>query len=301
MSIKTKNNKLSLFSEFLNELFEKMDDCTIDYAVLRNYEGFPEISYDLDLLVADFGSFLKAACAAADGAGWKLAKKIQKSSSLNLYFVNLYSDSILAAHLDSVSPLTWVGLEIVNLEVLKGRRLYRNSFYILQPGSEAAMTLIKSLLFDKKIKEKYKARLPDLVRSDRLSFCKALEPCFGLKLTEILANLTCQGDWDRIETLTSNLRFGAALRALRRDPVAQFGRWIAALLGYLMKLFRPSGLFVVFMGPDGSGKSTLAGSLRHHLKPLFPISRYFHGHFAILPRLRNLGRACGTQTPRGVS
>jgi thymidylate kinase len=48
---------------------------------------------------------------------------------------------------------------------------------------------------------------------------------------------------------------------------------------------------LVLIGPDGSGKTTVAGYLAAYLNSLFSQVRYFHGHFQILPRLRDLAPA----------
>jgi thymidylate kinase len=56
-------------------------------------------------------------------------------------------------------------------------------------------------------------------------------------------------------------------------------------------------LFVVLIGPDGSGKSTVADGLQQLLAPLFSKPRYYHGHFGILPRLRDLARLINFRKP----
>jgi thymidylate kinase len=93
------------------------------------------------------------------------------------------------------------------------------------------------------------------------------------------------------------MRRQAVIRALKHEPLAQLGRGAAFLWWNLVKFFRPSGLFVVLIGPDGSGKSTVSKGLQTYLNPLFQGSKYFHAHFKNLPRLRDLLRHLGFKAP----
>lgn len=279
---------------FFTNLFTSLQEAGVAYAVMRNYEGLPEqLGHDVDLLVADLIGFEKLAKRAARAAGWQLVRKLEKFSFLSLFFSRRQDQQLYAVQLDAWSPFTWKGLEIVSTETLRERNLYRNLFYILPPGAEGALSLISHLIYHGKVKEKYKARIPGLVRSDPEAFAAALGPCLSRTLTKTLADLAGQGRWPEIEALAPHLRRQALWRGLRRQPLGQIGQILAFAWGHARNLWRPSGLFLVLIGPDGSGKSTISGKLRPLLQPLFTDTRYYHGHFMILPRLRDLGRLAG--------
>jgi thymidylate kinase len=269
--------------------FDILGGQNIPYAVMRSYAGLPEkIDHDVDVLVEDLPSFETATREAASETGWIIVRRVQKYSFLSLYFVCPGIDPLAIIQIDAWSPFSWKGIELVSQEVLKERRLYRGHFYILPPGAEAAISLIKNLVYHGKIQEKYKSSMPAMVGADRASFCLALASSLGGQLAEQLSGLTSQGDWHRIEALAPQLRRCAIKRAFLTRPFRQLGRWSAFFSGHVLKFFHPTGLFIVLIGPDGSGKSTVSQGLQRLFKPLFTRTRYFHSHFAVLPRLRDL-------------
>lgn len=298
MNVVSSNEKSSRKeNNFIKQLFNKLNSTEVNYAVLRNYERLPEQGgYDIDILAAELAAFEKAIRDAANTTDSMIVKQIKKYTSLNLLVSPRNTERFTVTHLDVVSPFTWRGIILTPVEVLEEKRFYKDCCYILPSGVEAGITLIKSLFFDKLIKEKYKQSLPDMVRAERELFCQTLTPCLGRDMSEQLANLTARSEWDRVEGLTPQLQRLAIVRALAQ-PLAQLGYWLAAVHSYVAKLWHPSGLFVVLMGPDGAGKSTVAEGLRSTLQPLFPYNRYFHGHFGILPRLRKIGRLVGLMPP----
>ena len=274
---------------FLRLLFKKLPEAGVSYAVLRNYEGLPAaVDHDVDLLVSDLGLCEDAVRAAVGEAGWTLVRKVWRYSFQSFYCCYVHSPDLPIIQLDAWSPFTWKGMVLISPEVLRRRHQHPNGFDILSPGAEAAVSLIKNIVYHGEVQEKYKPLIPDMVRGDRASFFQALEGPFGADLTERLFLLSCRADWDGIEALAGALRRTLSLRALGREPLAQLKRWLAFLRGHVAKFFRPSGMFVVLIGPDGSGKSTVAQGLQQSLGQLFAGVRYYHGHFEILPRLRDL-------------
>jgi thymidylate kinase len=63
------------------------------------------------------------------------------------------------------------------------------------------------------------------------------------------------------------------------------GRWAGDLCRKTRRFFRPTGFFVVLVGPDGCGKSTVAGLLQQRLARSFRRTWRFHWRPGLLPRL----------------
>ena len=279
---------------FLKKLFQNFGESGFAYAVLRNYEGLPEsIDHDLDLLVSDLRLFEGAVRNAAEGGDWTLVRKVQRYAFMSVFCVRPDAADFPVVQVDAWSPFTWKGMVLISPEVLRHRHQHPNGFDILSPGAEAAVSLIKNLIYHEKVQEKYKPLIPAMARGDRGGFFQALEGPFGAALTRRLYDLAGRGDWAGIEALAGELRCTLALRAVRRQPLTQLGRWLAFLWGHGAKFFQPTGMFVVLIGPDGSGKSTVAQGLQVFMKRLFAGVRYYHGHFEILPRLRDLAGRLG--------
>jgi thymidylate kinase len=280
-------------------LFKKLEAEGVAYAVIRNYEGLPErIGHDVDLLVDNLPLFEKAALEVAANAQWKIARRLRRHSTLSLFFWSPPNNVKIIVKIDAIAPFTWKGIELISQEVLKKKHRHEKGFFILPPGAEAAMSVIKGAVYHGKVDEKYKPLIPPMVRTDPESFHLALDRCFGHGLTEKLVELACREDWRNIEKLTSKLRRKAILRAFGRQPKVQLYHCFNFFWRHLRKFFHPTGGFIVLIGPDGSGKSTVANGLKQQLWPLFDDYRYFHGHFEILPRLRDLAQLVGLkETP----
>jgi thymidylate kinase len=187
----------------------------------------------------------------------------------------------------------WKGIPLASHDLLEKHRVWRRDLYILQPGVEAAISLTKNLLYQGTVLEKYRLGLPEMARLDQDGFVETLEQSFGKQLTGKLYDLTCRGEWNRIEAMTGELRQAAVKNVITHQPLTQSGRWLVYLWWNLWKFFRNNGLFVVLIGPDGSGKSTTAAGLRKYLTPLFQGTRYYHFRFEIIPRLRDLAKSFG--------
>jgi thymidylate kinase len=80
-------------------------------------------------------------------------------------------------------------------------------------------------------------------------------------------------------------------RRLLRHPFLYIRRWQLHVLRVIGRLARPTGYFVVIVGPDGSGKSTIAAALGEQLERAFRHVWQFHWRPQLLPRLSRGGTA----------
>jgi len=280
--------------QLLREIFTGIHQKGLVYAVLRNYGGLPEQpGRDVDILTNDFDKFQQVIEQVAEKAGYFVRIFRRYDCLEKFHLISEVPGGFDVLEIDVGWDIRWKGLPLIPSDLLDHQRLWRGEFYTLRPGPEAAISLFKDLIYHGIVKEKYQAVITDMIRTDRDGFLKALALTFGLPLVSEVAEFCSQGDWGRIEALLPQLRRQAVIRTLRRQPLAQLGRWATFLWWNLLKFFRPSGKFVVLVGPDGSGKSTVSAGLQKCLSPLFQGNRCFHAHFKYLPRLRDLARLLG--------
>jgi thymidylate kinase len=282
----------------LAEFFSQLEQQGIVFAILRNYEGLPEKpGRDIDLLTADFAALKKVILQVFPGAGFRVRIFRRYDSLVKFQLLRWGPEGLEVVEIDGIWAIRWRGIPLVPQDILQDRQLAKNCIYTLPPGTEAAISLIKHLIYQRSVQERYQPVLPGMAQKDPEGFQKALEQCFGDQLATKLWELTCQGAWQRLAALVPQLRKTAILRALKHNPVGQFQLWAGFLWWNFWKFFRPRGLFVVLIGPDGSGKSTIASNLEAYLRPLFQGTKYFHFNFGILPRLRDLMRHLGVEVP----
>jgi thymidylate kinase len=280
--------------EFLEELFSQLKREGIVYAVMRNYEGLPEKpGRDIDLLTTGFSQLVAVLKDSSRQAGYSLRIFRRYDGMVKFHLVRWRQEGLEVLEIDVQWSIRCKGITLVSPNLLPTFRVLKGVFFILRPGAEAAISLTKELMYHGAVPAKYKPQLAAMARSDREGFITALKECFGDGLVTKLFDLTCQSDWQGIEALVPQLRGNAILRAIKHAPFGQMCRWLSFLRWNLMKFFRPSGRFVVLIGPDGSGKSTISKKLERYLQPLFQGSCYFHGHFMIIPRLRDLAKLLG--------
>ena len=287
-----------VISQLLGKLFASLNNAGIRYAVLRNHEGLPaRPGRDIDFLTADFRQFKKILLQSAAEEGFRVLTFRRYSGMTKFHLVRFQADAIRIVEIDLAWSCRWKGIPLAPHDLLERQRVWRQEIYILRSGAEAAISLTKNLLYQGIVLEKYRPELPGMARNDQDGFVETLELCFGNQLTRRLCELTCRGDWDRIEAMTGELRQAAIRNTIANQPLVQLGRWLVYHWWNIWKFFRNNGLFVVLIGPDGSGKSTTAAGLRQYLQPLFQGTRYFHFWFNVVPRLRDLAQFLGLKVP----
>lgn len=282
----------------ITELFTQLNINNISYAVLRNYEGLPDKpGRDIDIFTNEPENIVKTLSSVSRENGFLLRKVRHFFNVIKYHLIRELPTGFEYVEIDILNAVTWKAIPLAPLNLLHDKILFKGTFFTLTPGAEAAISLIKDLISHRTVLDKYRPKLPIMARSDRAGFMKALGQCFGSTLTSELYELTCRANWKEVEDLAPKLQRRAVLHALSSGPFTQPWRWITFLWRHLLRYFQPSGLFVVLLGPDGSGKSTVALGLQEYLKPLFRSCRYFHGHFRILPRLRDLAIKLGMKLP----
>jgi thymidylate kinase len=279
--------------QLLRDLFNRLDREGVVYAVLRNYTTLPDKpGRDLDILTNDYEKFHKILRQLAEQHHYYLKIFRRYASLVKFQLIRLWPEDYKVVEIDVGWDIQWKGLPLISNYILNNNRLWRKEFYTLQPGPEAAISLIKGLIGGA-VQERYKPEIMEMIRMDKDGFLRALAPVFGITLASELAEMSLRSEWDRVDALAPQLRRQAVIRALRHRAMPQIGRWAAFLWWNLWKFFRPSGLFVVLIGPDGSGKSTISAGLQKCLSPLFQGGKCFHAHFKNLPTLRDLARILG--------
>jgi thymidylate kinase len=281
---------------FLEEFFSQLAQAAVTYAVLRNYDGLPEMpGRDIDFLTTDYGRFVEILRRSSRNAGYSLRIFRRYDGMTKFHLVRCCPEFELL-EIDVAWLIRWQGITFVSNKLLPSFRRPKRGFFTLSPGAEAFISLTKNLMYHGTIAEKYKPLLPDMAGSDRTGFIAASAECLGDSLAAKLFDLTCRGDWEGIVGLVPQLRRNAVSGALQHRPFDYLLGCLTYIYLNVLKFFRPSGKFLVILGPDGSGKSTISKQLQKVIEPLFQGSRYYHGHFMLIPRLKDIAKRLGFKT-----
>jgi len=287
-------------SLFLQALFAELEANKLLYVVLRNYGKLTEVvGHDIDLLISerDLPDYRKMLLDVAHKQGWQPVRIVKRYRFLKCYF---FCDDPSAnrpfLQIDTFCSETYKGVVWLPEQILADR-VSHEMFYIPAPGHEAADLLLKELLGSARVKKEYRLRIAALIREENQQrrFLSILENNFGCDLARFLLEACNQTNWTLIEQHADKLRRALKHRSFRHQPLAHIGGKWRFLRGHLSDMFlRPSGFFVVLIGPDGSGKTSVALELKQALDwTVFQKVRYFHGRFAIIPELKVIKKLLG--------
>ncbi len=164
---------------------------------------------------------------------------------------------------------------------LYGRREL-DDVYVPMPEVEAAYLLVKKTKKGTLTTESvsYIKQLADT--SSILALCETVA---GARFREAVSDLL-QSDGDSARFAAARAQMMSSLRrAGWRHPLLGSCRLFLTGIRVLGRLVKPTGIFVVLLGPDGSGKSTIASHVLSNIGGGFRRVRHFHWRPGLLPRL----------------
>ena len=180
------------------------------------------------------------------------------------------------------------GLILMSGEELISKRWQFNGFWLADPAIEFAYIMAKSTL-NGTLPPHQSARLKVLVDELGVPHAQRIaSELFGEGWKERVVE-ACSGS--SLGGLLGKLRKRLWLKTLRRDPLNPVRCRLSDLPRLIVQWFRPTGLFVVLLGPDGVGKSTLIGRLTVALcSAAFTRYRIFHWRPMVVVRQKETGR-----------
>ena len=295
---------MSKAAEFVSSLFSALNRQKIEYCVLRNYDGLPEkVGNDIDIWVessqAQDAQEILLQC--AQRSGWALTRVLLRlyHYPAGRYFFNKRGED--GAHdileIDIVESLSWKGTSYVDETFLAKHLLpHPKGFPIPSPGIEASILLLKTLLFEGKVLEKYRQRIVTLSTKDPKTFVESLSKPFGRRTADAILSMAKEEKWAEIEKSKHSLQWRLVIRAVANNPLLQARQTALYFYSRLReRLSAKCGFFLVLIGPDGSGKTTTANMLLESeaIKKLFPNRTYFYRNFSFMPELKTIASLFG--------
>ena len=281
----------SLTGRFLKALLAAYYNESVRYAVLRNYERWPEhFGKDIDLVVHpnDLALSHRIIQRLAADLGLFVAVRRKRSSHVTYYLMGGAAESIL---LDLRPDVVHHGLVYLRGElVLASRRRHPDGFYVPSPALESLAILLHAVIDMRAVRPSYQVRLAELGTGDPAQFRAAAEAAVGRKLAGRLVECLQAGQPERALPLRGRL-----VRACVRRRPGTFVRWLRARAGAAADRvggwLRPSGHLVILVGPDGSGKTTCTDLIcRRFAGTRIPVSGVYLGAQAPLLPTRRLSQ-----------
>ena len=272
----------------VESLLGSLNSANVRYCIRQNYEGLPtHIGNDLDIMVypCDGPLIFDRLIKVAQDGGWTLVRRIVRRGTWTMFLAKEVEGRRRFVHVDiggalAVRRVVWANAKYI----LEHVRPYRN-FYVPQPGCEAALA-VRGLLVEGTIREKYRESSARYVADDYTHFAGCLLGHLNPKLVRQLGDLMSRREWQALADLAPRVRRNLLARTLVLRGPTQFLRYVEFIGQRLVESLRPTGLFLVLIGPDGSGKTTIARALQEKLdNTLFAGTRVLHRYPGALPPL----------------
>jgi thymidylate kinase len=280
----------SELSSLLIPLFEEVEKKSIDYCVCGNYHELPDsTSHDIDIWAKDIHVFQKTLLNVSQKSGFTLYLCNKTVTGFNNFFYKAVENGLFFMQVDVLSECAWLPfIPIVRTKRIEEERLKYKNFWVAGPIVESTMHLLYPLVHFGKVKEKYREKIYLLKETTR--FKVLLAEALGSKTADEIIAFIGAKDWQGLEREVKHLRVRLLINSLIKDNIKNFRAFFNFVTTNISRLFYPSGLFVVLMGPDGSGKTTIINDLSTKLNNCFTsgkIKKFYWRPF-FLPRLSAL-------------
>ncbi len=263
-------------------LFQFLEDNVERYCVVGDTSDLPSrINGDLDIVVSprDFSRILDTLHRFCRLYDLRLVQIIQHEQT-GLYFVIGWIDAEgipQFLHPDICSDYRRLGRPFLTAEeLLTGRRTssdktgHPKGFYEPAPEKDFIYYLIKRI--DKGELGKRQARhLTNRWNENADGAKREIARFWSEPHTELLVSAAASGNWRTIESNLTKLH-----RALRQRVGRRWQCELHEIRRKVSRVFRPTGWWLVLLGPDGSGKSSVSAQVIAAMKPAFRRSHAFH-------------------------
>ncbi len=270
-------------TSFLSRFVAELDRRGVPWCVLRNHQSFPEprsATSDIDLLVGgdaarlvrEFVADIKRRCPSARIARYGMQHDGSRSS------VWLTSGLGTPLHVDFFERCTWAGLRLVDESLVLAHRERNSQVVAAIPGHEAAISLLSYCFHRGTVKTEYRESIREAALTQRAQFEECLTSIWGVKRASDLVDLATAGDWEGCAAWVRRAK-RYQWRRIFSSPLESISYLRKALSVLIDRAFRPSGVWIAFLGPDGAGKTTVIETLRKRLDKLFPPNLQLHCHW----------------------
>jgi energy-coupling factor transporter ATP-binding protein EcfA2 len=256
-------------SDFADDLvtifFKKLNDNSIEYAVLRNYEGHPEknTSKDIEILFnpSEIDNTLSVLMECAFNLGYLMIWSNPLDYLKGFVFAKV-GDSVQTIKFDLFIGLRWRGLDYLSSKKLLDNRKEYNGIYVLDSIDESIVSYFYYTLYEKKIRNKYHNKIINDFKSaeifDRLQYL------FNSNNNQKLIKESIS---DLNKSVLKNRKKIILKLFMKSFGIKYFIRLLKNIhTEYFLRL--KFGYFISFSGPDGVGKSTLVNTLNNILLEL---------------------------------
>lgn len=269
------------------KLVQVLEERSVPYCILAGYDDYPaSMASDVDFMVPNaclrnMAELLARVAACCDAhliqhiphettAAWTVIARLD-GARLHCLQPDASSDYRRNGRF-------WLSAE----DLLSRRRRHRMGFYVPAAADAFTYYLIKKI--DKGgLDDVQAAQLSARYGEDPSGCARALRKLLSEADACALEWAACSGDWSGIRPDLTRLQRCLGANAIQEIWFERVRQRCADLHRQLLRLVRPAGMSIVFLGPDGSGKSSVIDGLQGCLRPAFRGVIVQHLRCGVLP------------------
>lgn len=288
----------------ISDLIKKLDQLSIRYFILRNYEFLPNVnkSKDVDLLIDP--KYIRLAN--------DIINEVYKIHGLSHIYLVQFTwvycwrgmdiKNHFSIHIDLIAGYRMKGYEVYSFDELYKHTISYNGFCVLNRYYEGLMVLIYKQFGYKNpcLKQEYKDIIYNTYKHNQRSFEIDLKMLVGYRLAQDILLSIKTKDFDRL--LSNSQKFTSKLKqySFKKAPIDTSCRiiWFYWLKFKRIIISRKKfGKSFSVMAPDGAGKTTFLDSVIQDLCFYYlresEMVHVLHFRPGILPNLGAIGEKAG--------
>ena len=264
---------------FIETFFNGLRQLDISYCIMRNaHDVVAGDAHDIDLCICDKKLYQAERLLEeqAKRLNWKLHLKTGSADDKsNIKCYNYYhtieeTQEIYIVHIDVFPTYAWKGYEILSNELLLENVNTETLYHSIAPETEAVCNLFVRLLYNGKIKDKYKPNIKKTFQNNKDRVCEIMRHFLPQDLTKYIYNCAIEQKWDAIDDIRPSI-----IQCVKKRTKRKLLTYITYLLS---KALKRTGLIIAVQGTDGSGKTTIINGIEQVLGNTFSNNtlNYYH-------------------------
>jgi len=270
-------------STVLSAFFKYLEQIGLKYCVVGRTDELPgKITSDIDIVIDDDSMmvFYHHLLEFSRRNSLKLVQVLQHEQS-GYYYVLAWKDSDgkpKFLHPDVCGNYYRNGRLFLTADNILSSRIpaidemgKEKGFFVADASKEFIYYLVKKI--DKqKLDEEHGNHLSSVWRKATDKCNKEIERFWSNEKSKLLRQAAGEGDWVEVRKILPALQKSLHSQ-LPSNPIKS---WIREFIRLALRILFPTGLHIVFLGPDGSGKSSIIDRIVPDLAPAFRKTAYFH-------------------------
>ena len=278
--------------EALTCLLNILETHQVNYALLHPGDNeHPDVSSDIDIILDNHPDKTIVPALhkldATHGTVW--TQKLHYDTPHGYYYVVQVpcNDGFAYLQLDCLHDPYGINRYHLSSTYLLQGKLKNGRFSRVSPEAEALYLLIKRSLKKNATPENITEIATVVTTSNSLQ--KQMRSWLGKPLTNDIIRYCKHMQYSDLANLLNSSKAVIEDHFRLHHPFLWLFKNMTTAVRQCKRVFRPSGLFIVLIGPDGCGKTTISTALRNDMKRNFRAVWRFHWRPKLLPKLGGSG------------